>query len=141
MAPVRCWKAPKHYDTFAPGASWEDRAAVAFWATQPAAQAFDNALTAGRVDQAWGIFNTTTAEKYLGLRFAEAPGAGGTGRGQPPEFHLGPASAACLGPEMGAASVAQRRMARLERQLRALAKRTLWCEGSGSAAHDLPGER
>eukprot|EP00969_Alexandrium_andersonii_P317263 14016347-Alexandrium_andersonii.AAC.1 len=67
----------------------------------------------------------------------EAQGAGGKGRGQPPEFHLRPAAAACLDPELGATSVAYRRMARLERQLRALAKRTLRCERSGFAADDL----
>eukprot|EP00969_Alexandrium_andersonii_P304240 13448461-Alexandrium_andersonii.AAC.1 len=100
---------------------------MASWATQPAAHAIENSLGEGRVDQAWDIFNAT-AEKYLDIRVAEAPGAGGKGRGQPPEFHLRPASAARLDPEMGATSVAYRRMARLERQLRAMAKRTLRCE-------------
>eukprot|EP00969_Alexandrium_andersonii_P016013 700784-Alexandrium_andersonii.AAC.1 len=64
---------------------------------QPAAQAFEDAIQADRTDQAWNIFNDV-AEKYLDIRFAEAPGAGGKGRGQPPEFHLRPAAAACLDP-------------------------------------------
>eukprot|EP00969_Alexandrium_andersonii_P323711 14302625-Alexandrium_andersonii.AAC.1 len=66
---------------------------------QPAAQAFEDAIQADRTDQAWGIFNDV-AEKYLDIRFAEAPGAGGNGRGHPPEFHLRPAAAACLDPEL-----------------------------------------
>eukprot|EP00969_Alexandrium_andersonii_P292703 12936938-Alexandrium_andersonii.AAC.1 len=49
------------------------------------------------------IFNGV-AEKYLDIRFAEAPGAGGKGRGQPPDLHLRPAAAACLDPELGATS-------------------------------------
>eukprot|EP00969_Alexandrium_andersonii_P259005 11452057-Alexandrium_andersonii.AAC.1 len=58
MAPVRCWKAPKHYDMAgAPGASWEEKAAMASWAMQPAASAFEDAIQAGRTDQAWKIFN------------------------------------------------------------------------------------